>query len=296
MLSQLMTWNSASGQQMRTSFCDSGGLNEDEIPLVLVHGVGMNKMFWKPQIDHFAASRRVIAYDMIGHGQSSTSSADADADLALFSEQLSALMDHLGIDMATVVGHSMGALVGLEFALANPKRVRRLAALNAVYCRPPSQRQAVESRAEALLGGRDARVGIYQTLDRWFGHDVEGDARAIANWVRDNLLAADPLGYAQAYTIFATSDERHRGRLERLHMPALFMTGEFDANSSPDMSRAMALEAPQGTCVVIAGQRHMMSLVAPGAVNAALDRFLEGDATSRAASAVGEESTAPSGK
>lgn len=58
-------------------------------------------------------------------------------------------------------------------------------------------------------------------------------------------------------------------------MPALFLTGEEDENSSPDMSRRMAAAAPQGRDVALPGQRHMMSLAAPGVVNDVLGRFLD---------------------
>jgi pimeloyl-ACP methyl ester carboxylesterase len=58
-------------------------------------------------------------------------------------------------------------------------------------------------------------------------------------------------------------------------MPALFMTGECDPNSSPEMSRAMATLAPQGQLDIVAAERHMMNVTAPDRVNRRLRIFLE---------------------
>jgi pimeloyl-ACP methyl ester carboxylesterase len=64
------------------------------------------------------------------------------------------------------------------------------------------------------------------------------------------------------YQLFASADAVHAAALPGLAMPALFMTGECDPNSSPDMSRAMAL-APQGQLDIVAAERHMMNVTAP---------------------------------
>src|SRR3712207_3487151 len=117
-------------------------------PIVLVHGVGMNKDVWAPQLEAFAATHRVVAYDMLGHGGSRL--PPAEPTLGDYADQLRGLLDALGIRRANVVGHSMGSLAALAFATAFPDRVLRLAALNAVYDRTPEQRAAIEARAAML--------------------------------------------------------------------------------------------------------------------------------------------------
>lgn len=243
-------------------------------PLILVHGVGMNAGFWAPQRAVFEGERDVVAYDMLGHGGSRL--PPDPAALADYAAQLRRLMDHLGIAHATVVGHSMGALVALEFALTYPGRVDAVAAMNAVYRRTAAQRAAVARRAAGIETGL-SEEGRRQTLARWFGDPVPEAQRGTAAWVDAALAAVEPAGYARTYRLFATSDEAHAGRLPALAMPALFLTGEHDANSAPAMARAMAAEAPKGRAMVIPGARHMMSLVSPALVNAALRDFLAGD-------------------
>src|SRR5262245_61853170 len=116
--------------------------------LVFIHGVGLNADAWYPQIEAFASTNRVIAIDVLGHGGSAAPQADATLDT--YVEQLSQLLDGLGIKAATIVGHSMGGLVALGFAQKHPERTLRIAVLNSVYDRDTASRTAVEARAQEI--------------------------------------------------------------------------------------------------------------------------------------------------
>lgn len=239
--------------------------------IVLIHGVGMQHRVWAPQIEALSGSHAVLAYDMLGHGGSPL--PQEGASLGDYAAQLLGLMDHLEIATANVVGHSMGALVAIEFALTHATRTLRLAALNAVFKRTPEQRSAVQSRAAELHRlGTQATIG--STIARWFGDPVPDallqSATSVAGYLRD----VQPVGYARTYNLFASSDEKHAGQLHRLCMPTLFLTGEHDANSSPEMSYAMGHEARHAIVEVIPDERHMMTVTAPEAVNQSLRRWL----------------------
>ncbi|MGA0560869.1 alpha/beta fold hydrolase [Ancylobacter sp. VNQ12] len=242
------------------------------VPVVLVHGVGMALEAWAPQIEALRARCDVVALDMPGHGGSSL--PPEDARLADYADHVVALMDALAIPAAVVVGHSMGALVALEVALAHPTRVLGVAALNAVFCRTPEQRAAVAQRA-ATLAEEGSAASHEAAVRRWFGEPVPEELEATAARVAGLLAACDPVGYARAYALFAASDEAHRDRLASLAVPALFMTADGDPNSTPSMSQAMARLAPQGRVEVLAEARHMMNLTAPEAVNQRLLAFLQ---------------------
>jgi pimeloyl-ACP methyl ester carboxylesterase len=244
--------------------------------VVLIHGVGMNHSVWSPQIGALTAHYRVVAYDMLGHGGSALPSAAPTLDE--YASQLERLLDALRIERAHVVGHSMGALIALEFALTRPGRTRSVVALNAVYDRTPGQREAVMNRA-ATLNDAPAAAGIDATLERWFGDPVPGHLTKAAEAVRELLSTVDPVGYARTYRLFARSDDAHVGRLSRLAVPALFLTGECDANSNPAMSLAMAAAAPHGRADIIANERHMMNLTNPAQVNDRLLEFLRSAST-----------------
>ncbi|SIT37320.1 Alpha/beta hydrolase fold protein [Paraburkholderia ribeironis] len=239
--------------------------------LVLIHGVGMNRRVWEPQVEALRTQFRVISYDMLGHGGSRLPAASPQ--LGDYAAQLLALLDHLGVQTAHVVGHSMGSLIALEFALQYPSRVASVTALNAVYDRTPSQRAAVMQRAASLNSGLD-QPSIDATLARWFDDPVPGHLAQVADLVRSLLESVDLEGYARTYRLFASSDQAHVGRLPQLAMPALFMTGECDPNSSPAMSESMAAAAPLGRAEIIASERHMMNVTAPSIVNQRLLHFI----------------------
>ncbi|SAK92049.1 hydrolase [Caballeronia calidae] len=244
---------------------------ESSETVVLIHGVGMNHHVWAPQIDFLTRHFQVLAFDMLGHGGSSLPSAQPALDE--YAAQVKALLDTLNIESAHIVGHSMGALVALEFALSYSERTLSVAALNAVYDRSPEQRAAIVGRADSLDSGT-AMAGVDDTIARWFGDPIPSSLKQSAHDLRHVLLTVQPVGYARTYRLFANSDDAHVHRLPELAVPALFLTGECDPNSSPDMSRAMAAVTPEGSAEIIAGARHMMSVTDPDEVNERLIRFL----------------------
>ncbi len=245
-----------------TSYIEKG---EGEA-LLLIHGVGLNADAWAPQIKAFAATHRVIALDMFGHGSSAP--PPENAALEDYVQQARRLLDDLGIAQANVVGHSMGGLVAMGLAIAKPQRVRRLAVLNSVHERDDAARKAVEARAAEIAGG--AAIDAEPALTRWFGSELTPLREQVERW----LEAVDPVGYAAAYRIFASADRAYSGRLSGILCPALFATGELDANSTPAMAEAMAAGAIRGRSAVIAGARHMMPLTAADETNALLKNFL----------------------
>jgi pimeloyl-ACP methyl ester carboxylesterase len=229
----------------------------------------MTSEFWSPQIKELSQHYDVIAYDLLGHGGSPL--PPPAPTLADYARQLIALLDALAIPRAHIVGHSMGALVVLETALAFPDRIACVTAMNGVYCRTPEQKAAALARAAAL--DRPA-ASVAPTLARWFGDPVPPRQQSAADLCARLLASADPVGYARTYRLFASSDEAHAGRLTALTCPALFITGETDPNSTPAMSVAMAAAAPRGRAIIVPGERHMMSLAAPDRITPHLTEFL----------------------
>lgn len=239
--------------------------------VVLVHGVGLQKAVWSPQMDALEAGHDVVAMDMPGHGGSSL--PPEAPRLSDYAEAVLALLDGLGIARAHVVGHSMGALVALEFALAHPDRVNGVVAVNAVFCRTSAQRAAIAARVDELDDGRNL-PDCSGTLARWFGSPVPAHLAAAADHTEALLGDIDPIGYARTYRLFAQSDAEHGGRLAKLAVPALFVTGAEDPNSTPAMSEAMARLAPRGRLVVMPEVRHMLPLTHVEAFDAELRAFL----------------------
>ncbi|WP_246502916.1 alpha/beta fold hydrolase [Nonomuraea muscovyensis] len=92
-------------------------------PMVLVHGRTADHNDWNGITQHFAARHHVIVPDLRGHG---ASAHPGDYPLPELAEDIAALLDHLGIARATVVGHSLGGVVAYVLAVRRPDRVERL--------------------------------------------------------------------------------------------------------------------------------------------------------------------------
>ena len=238
--------------------------------LVLLHGVGMNKSVWAPEVNILSESFDVLVYDMWGHGDSDLPAGDLS--LTDYTNQLTNLLSELGISKAFVAGHSMGALIALDFAINFPESCLGVCAMNAVFNRSPEQSAAVKKRAADLAGG-GVSVNLDETLERWFGQTGTHNFAEAETLSRELLLEVNPAGYAKAYEVFADSEKVHADRLTELKVPALFFTADGDPNSTPEMSLAMAALAPNGSSKVLTGHRHMMTLTAPLEISESLSTF-----------------------
>src|SRR3954469_19039201 len=110
-------------------------------PLVLLHGgIGTGEMFGAI-LPELSAGRRVITVDLQGHG----GTADVDRPLRpeLMADDIAALLDHLGLERADVMGYSLGGMVALRTAIQHPARVRRLVLVSASFRRDGSHPEAV---------------------------------------------------------------------------------------------------------------------------------------------------------
>jgi len=240
-------------------------------PVVLIHGVGLNKEMWGGQIVGLASDYRVIAYDMLGHGQSPR--PQPGCGLPGYAEQLAELLDHLQLPQATIIGFSMGGLVARAFALHYPQRLSALVVLNSVFNRSVEQRAGVIARtAQAAEHGPDANAEA--ALARWFSREYQAANPAQIAALRQTLASNDPQGYLTTYELFATQDMYRAEDLGSIQAPSLIATGEWDLGSTPDMTHQLARRIPGAQSMVLAEQRHMMPVESPRLVNQMLLDFL----------------------
>jgi pimeloyl-ACP methyl ester carboxylesterase len=98
---------------------------EGEGPVVvLIHGITGRSDQWEPAIDHLAADHTVLAPDLLGHGESAK--PRGDYSLGAYASGVRDVMVALGHDRATIVGHSLGGGIALQFAYQFPERIERL--------------------------------------------------------------------------------------------------------------------------------------------------------------------------
>ena len=101
------------------------------VPVVLLHGAYMSTGAMQWLLSNLAKSRQVIAVDLQGHGR--TADVDRPLQYEQMADDVAALMDHLGVARADVVGYSMGGGAALQLAVRHPERVRKLVAISAGY-------------------------------------------------------------------------------------------------------------------------------------------------------------------
>jgi pyruvate dehydrogenase E2 component (dihydrolipoamide acetyltransferase) len=131
--------------------------------LVLLHGVGTSRLVWRRVIEPLARSRRVIAVDVPGFGDSEPAGPGFDLDTVA-----DRLVDGLEPERFDVVGHSLGGAVAVAVAARHPEAVRRLVLV------APAGLEPRATRVAAVLGAAADR-GIQ--LRRAFGHQLAARAR-----------------------------------------------------------------------------------------------------------------------
>ncbi len=238
------------------------------VPLVLIHGVGLDHTMWAPTMTALA-HRRTIAFDMIGHGNAREPAGPYT--LSLFVEQLSEIVDALGSDI-DLVGFSMGALVAQGYALTAGSRIRRMVLLNAVYDRSRMERQAIVDRVAEVRAGRFA-ASVEPALHRWFTPSFAAARPDVIESVRACLLRNDRRAYADAYEVFATADAELAPRTAEITVPTLVATGADDQRSTPAMAEALAAELPRGSPAILPDLRHLTPLEAPKVVAGLIGDF-----------------------
>lgn len=244
--------------------------NDDKATaVVFIHGVGLRAESWYQQVSAFKDRYRCYVIDMPGHGESDLL-PNPTLTLEDFAAALKTFIDNVVGAPAIIVGHSLGAMTALQTAVSYPEVVRGVAAFNAIYDRPDSAAQDVQTRAESLLNNLDQNV-TDKPIARWFDGNSQYDKEA--ELCRSWLNNGNRLGYVQAYQMFAHLRGIPAAELQTITVPALLLTGEMDVNSSPKMSLAMAGILPNANAVIVPEARHMTQMTHASAVNAALARF-----------------------
>lgn len=239
-------------------------------PLIFIHGVGMRGDVWSPQVEYFSNDYQVITYDFLGHGESHLPPEEPVLDD--YVEQLNNLLKHLNLSFISLVGHSMGALISVAFALKYPDKVKALVPINIAFNRSEEAQKGVLNRANQILQTNKI-LNIEQTLERWFKNKTSADNLKKIDKIRNWLANTSPQGYGRTYRLFALSDKVFLNKLSRLRPPVLYLTGDEDPNSTPAMSQQMAEETPNGSSNSLTGEAHMMSYIAANKVNPIIEQF-----------------------
>lgn len=157
-------------------------------PVVLLHGFPDSSYLWRSQIGALTDSGyRVIAPDLRGFGESDAPQGREHYRFGIITGDVIALMDHLGIGKASVVGHDLGAVVGWLLAIHYPGRVVRYAAVSVGH--PRAYRSGIEQKLRAwyALGFQFPRVSerIVRAADWYVLRAMTKHHPETEHWIRD---------------------------------------------------------------------------------------------------------------
>jgi pimeloyl-ACP methyl ester carboxylesterase len=241
-------------------------------PVLFAHCLTWNHREFDAQVAVLAERYTLILADQRGHGQ--TGFLPEPYTLADMVDDLYALLQRLGIGPVHYVGHSMGAMMGPQFALSHPDALRSLALIGGSANAESGERLAgYRQLIAAVRAGHHAPVAEKLT-GLFFGQTSrQKRPEAVARFV-DDFMTIDGEGlHWTAEAVFVRPDLRPR--LPEITQPALMMVGEADAVTSPDLSRELAAGIPNSRLLVVPEAGHFLPVEAPNTVTGALIDFWE---------------------
>ena len=230
----------------------------DQVPLVLLHGVGDSAHSWDSVLEHLPADRTVLRYDLRGHGSSAAPQGPWTIDD--FVDDHAQLLLALDISATDLVGFSLGGLIAQRIAARLPHLVRRLVVVGAIAGRTENERRAVLKRL-AMVEHEGPVAAARQSVDRWYSATYLQEHPEARDRTIERMSSLDAASYTNAYRVLATTDLV--ADLSKIIAPTLAMTGEHDVGSPPRMSRTIAERVQSGRWTVIADARHSVLVEQP---------------------------------
>jgi pimeloyl-ACP methyl ester carboxylesterase len=234
-----------------------------EPPMLLVHGWGCDRSYLAPQFEYFAQSHAVLAVDLRGHGESGEPDPGPGRyAVEVLADDVLAVVATVGLHRPVLVGHSLGALVGLSCATWP-------GVLSALVMVDPAP--ITNERAKAFF--RESADAVRADLDgTWRTEFARGFFLPTDTVRRDEIIAefpAGPPGIA-GDVLQAMGEFDGTGALSRATVPVLSIGSAHPANSAADLRNA----CPQITIGQTVGSGHFNQLEVPGQVNAMIEKFL----------------------
>ena len=160
-------------------YADDGG--SGGVPVVFIHSYAGDTTHWTAQLAHLRKTRRAIALDLRGHGQSQPP-ADLDYSIDGLVADVAAVADALKLERFVLVGHSMGGPTAIAYAAANPSKVAGLVLVASAAKSPPDMANEVIASLERDFS--TVYAGYAETL-------ISGARPDVAAKVRKGMLAVD---------------------------------------------------------------------------------------------------------
>ncbi len=243
---------------------EEAGVGE-RLPIVFLHGVGSDKSVWRPQLEHFGAERRSIAFDYPGYGESDPALEGTTRDDN--AEAILSAMDRLGIEHAHICGLSLGGVVAIAMHNVKSERCASLILADTFAAHPEGQTFYERS----VAGSADMRVLAESRVDVLLGQPADP---AVRSEVVETMARIDPAAYRIGAEAVWLADQRDR--VHDVRVPTLVVCGDQDRVTPPVLSRELAQQIPGARSEIIEGAGHLSNLERPAAFNTLVGAFVRG--------------------
>ena len=239
-----------------------------DVPIVFIHGVGLNHKIWEPQINVF--ENTFLAYDILGHGKTPLDKENLSFDD--FSNQLINLIDELNIRRIHLVGFSIGSLIARNFASKYSDRLESLILLCSIFRRTEKQQQIVKDRFELAKKSKSLSK---QALKRWFTDEYLEKNPNTYNKISSILEQNSMENFLKIYELFVNHKDDEQ--FEKIKTKTLIMTGEGDIGSTPEMSINLGKVISNSNVKIISKGKHLCSIECADDVNMAIKKHIQND-------------------
>lgn len=259
---------------------------EGEECLLLIMGLGMDKMGWMLQIPFFSQYFKVIALDNRGVGKSSVPAYPYTTEM--MADDAKYLLNHLGIAHAHVMGISMGGMIAQKFAIKYPQAVKRLA-LVCTYARVDDAVKEVFANVSAAIFGspkssladiNPAGISIEKVLfamqEFVFTPEFLSTNKELIDAFYKEYLATNPSIDGFMYQLAATQMHDAQNELSKITAPTLVLTGDRDTLVPPSSSEYLAKNIPGAALKYLSGCGHGLNFEKPDEFNNLVLEFLKG--------------------
>ena len=238
-------------------------------PIIFIHGVGLTKEIWEPQINFFK-EYNTLTYDLLGHGN--TSLKKSQLSFEDFSDQLLNLMNELSFDKIHLVGFSLGALIARHFASKHNNRLSSLIIHGSIYKRTEDQKRVVKGRFELAKSNKSASK--HSAIRRWLSEDFIKKNPDIYKKIYSILEKNNLTNFLKCYEIFVNYIDDD-SMLKKINVDTLITTGQNDIGSTPEMSKNLSKIIKKSKFIEIKKGKHLCSIECANDVNMTFKEFID---------------------
>jgi pimeloyl-ACP methyl ester carboxylesterase len=238
-------------------------------PIVFIHGVGLTKEIWEPQINFFK-EYNTLTYDLLGHGK--TSLKKSRVSFKDFSDQLLNLINELNFSKIHLVGFSLGALIARHFASEYSGRLSSLIIHGSIYKRTEDQKRVVNNRFEVAKTNRPGSK--HSAIRRWLSEDFIKKNPNIYKKIYSNLEKNNPKDFLKCYELFVNYNDDD-SMIKKINVNTLITTGENDVGSTPEMSKNLSKMIQNSKFVEIRKGKHLCGIECANNVNITFKEFID---------------------